>query len=580
MRGMKTTPQSLIYPLNVYAELLDLAFGQVDYLSYGFQARPELSVTDAQQAMAAKLMSLIDAEPGARVLDAGCGTGTLARQLARAGFQVTAIDINARLIDTAQQADADPAMVCVPEFVQADLQTYIADRPFDVIVLQNSARYLSPLTVFAQARRLLNTGGQLLVLEEFTGNTQEQSPEPLPVFGHVLQMADRAGFALLQQEDLSVGVADWLQRCLPLMDQYLTTLSQRTGLPLQQLRDLRQAMADDLDKCLRGRYRHDLLSFRMGSSDVSLLPADQLSPYDYRQLFERSFDTDFDVALWQWKYGDGRGHSVVACKDGEAVAHYGGVSRDIVYFGQPERALQICDVMVLPQHRSFYSRRSLFFMTAASMLELHTGNTAGHLLGFGFPNIKAMHVAERLGLYRRTDELLALSYPADGVSAAGAWSVSDSLIDDHTGGLIDRLWQQMASALADGIVGYRDAAYLAYRYDQRPNLDYRYLILSHPSGSHAFAVIREHGELSLIMDIIAAPADLPLVLMALCRHGHDSGRAMVFWLTAGQLPRLQSATLHTDVTGIHIPCNAWTRGPAADDLQGKWWLTAGDMDFL
>lgn len=580
MRGMKTTPQSLIYPLNVYAELLDLAFGQVDFLCYGFQARPDMSIVAAQQAMAAKLMAMIDAEPGARVLDAGCGTGALARQLARAGYQVTALDITEQLIDRAQHTGSGTAGSGTPEFVRADLQCFVTEQRYDVVVLQNSARYLSPLSVLAQARRLLKTGGQLLVLEEFTDHDQERCPEPLPVLRHVLQMADRAGFTLVRQQDLSAGVAAWLQRCLPLLDQYLPALMQRTGVSGQQLQDLREAMAGDLAKCQRGHCVHVLLSFRMDESDVSLLPADSLPAEDFRGLFERSFDTGFNVALWQWKYGDGRGHSVVACKNGEAVAHYGGISRDIVYFGQPERALQICDVMVLPQHRSFYSRRSLFFMTAASMLELHTGNTAGHLLGFGFPNIKAMHVAERLGLYARTDELLALSYPADGVSAAGAWTVSDSALDDDSTGLIDRLWLHMARALTDGIIGIRNADYLAYRYDQRPDLDYRFLVLGHPAGSHAFAVVRKHGEQTLIMDIIAAAEDLPLALMALCAHGHDTGREMVFWLSAGQLPRVQSATLHTDVTGIHIPCNAWTQGPAADDLQGKWWLTAGDMDFL
>jgi hypothetical protein len=31
--------------------------------------------------------------------------------------------------------------------------------------------------------------------------------------------------------------------------------------------------------------------------------------------------------------------------------------------------------------------------------------------------------------------------------------------------------------------------------------------------------------------------------------------------------------------GIEIPCNSWNPGPPAELLYGKWWLTAGDMDF-
>lgn len=595
MRGMKTMPQSLVFPLNVYAELLELAFGEVDFLSYGLQAEPDMSITAAQQVMTTRLMAMIGLAPGATVLDVGCGTGALALQLAQAGYQVTAIDVSDYAISAAKQrfirmasstndeqesgAGVQYDAVRQPLPVLADLQTFAPDQRFDVLVLQNSARYLSPLAVFVHARRLLKTDGQLLMLEEFTGDDSDQAPEPLPLLRHALQMAARAGFELTQHDDVSSGVADWLQHCLPLFDQHLPALVQRTGLPMQQLKDLRQEMGNDLVKCQSGRYVHALLSFRMEDSDATLLPAKALPAEHFRNLFESSFETDFNAALWQWKYGEGRGHSVAACKQGEAVAHYGGISRDIQYFGDPERALQICDVMVLPQHRSFYSRRGLFFYTAASLLELHVGNTAGHLLGFGFPNIKHMHVAQRLGLYARTDELLELSYAADGVSAAGAWTVADGSPDDASA-LIGALWQQMATAFTDSIVGVRDAAYLNYRYPQRPGLEYRFLILSHPSGGHGVAVIRDHGEQSLIMDVVAAADDLALVVMALCRHGHDMDRPMVFWLSAGQLYRVQSTSLQTDVTGIQIPCNVWTRGPSTETLHNKWWLTAGDMDFM
>ncbi|KKO12845.1 SAM-dependent methyltransferase [Pseudohongiella sp.] len=579
---MKTTPQSLIFPLNIYAELLELAFGHVDFLSYGTQAEPDLSVTGAQQAMAARLLAMLEPAPGATVLDIGCGTGALAYELDRAGYQVTAIDVSEQAISAARRrfCEHDTASAALPRLVLADLQNYETDECFDVLVLQNSARYLSPLTVFAHARRLLKAGGQLLILEEFTGDDSVQAPEPLPVLSHVLHMAGRAGFELTQHHDVSSSVARWLEHCLPLFDQHLVALAQRTGLSTDQLLALRQSMADDLAKCQRGRYIHALLAFRMDACDVTLLPAELMPAERFQVLFERSFDTGFDASLWHWKYGDGRGHSVVACKRGEAVAHYGGISRDILYFGRPARALQICDVMVLPQHRSFYSKRSLFFITAATMLELHAGNTAEHLLGFGFPNIKAMHVAQRLGLYGKTDELLALSYPADGEPAAGAWTVAQAGPEVDSGGLTDALWQRMAPAFADDIIGIRDAAYLHYRYAQRPGLDYHVLVLTHPSGSHAIAVTRDHGEHRLIMDVVASADDLPQVLIALSQHGHDTGRPMVLWLSAGQLHRVRTASLHVEPTGIHIPCNAWTQGPAAETLQGKWWLTAGDMDFM
>lgn len=581
---MKTTLQSLIFPLNVYAGLLELVFGKVDFLSYGFQAQPDLSVAAAQKAMATRLQAMIEPAPGATVLDVGCGTGALAQALVQTGYQVVAIDANGQAINAARQrflkAETSSGALENPVLKQAELQTFTPDQQFDVLVLQNSARYLSPLSLFAHARRLLKAGGQLLILEEFTGDDTDRAPEPLPVFRHVLGLADRVGFTLRQQNDVSVGVADWLQGCLALFDQHMAALAERTGLSEKQLLAVRQSMADDLARCQRGRYVHALLAFRMDASDMILLPAELMPAERFQVLFERSFDTGFDASLWLWKYGDGRGHSIVACKDDDVVAHYGGISRDILYLGKAERALQICDVMVLPQHRSFYSKRSLFFVTAATMLELHAGNTAEHLLGFGFPNIKAMHVAERLGLYAKTDEMLALSYPASAEQAAGAWTVAEAGLEVDNNELVDSLWRQMAAAFTEAIIGVRDTAYLRYRYTQRPGQDYQILVLTHPSGSHALAVTRDQGERRLIMDLVAQPNDLPQVLITLSQYGHDTGRPMVFWLSAGQVHHVHTASLHVEPTGIHIPCNAWTRGPAADTLQGKWWLTAGDVDFM
>src|SRR6476619_751327 len=47
---------------------------------------------------------------GARVLDVGCGGGLLAESLARAGAQVTAIDLASSMIDTARMHALDSGL--------------------------------------------------------------------------------------------------------------------------------------------------------------------------------------------------------------------------------------------------------------------------------------------------------------------------------------------------------------------------------------------------------------------------------------------------------------------------------------
>jgi len=54
--------------------------------------------------MAAGLLELLDAKPGERVLDVGCGTGHLTSQIAATGAQVIGVDLSAEMIEQARAA--------------------------------------------------------------------------------------------------------------------------------------------------------------------------------------------------------------------------------------------------------------------------------------------------------------------------------------------------------------------------------------------------------------------------------------------------------------------------------------------
>ena len=79
---------------------------------------------------------LIDAmsERGARVLDAGCGTGRLGGYLARVGHHVAGVDLDATLIDVAREDHPD-ARWEVGNLAQLDLRDSTGQREqFDVVV--------------------------------------------------------------------------------------------------------------------------------------------------------------------------------------------------------------------------------------------------------------------------------------------------------------------------------------------------------------------------------------------------------------------------------------------------------------
>ena len=70
---------------------------------------------------------------GARVLDAGCGTGRVAVELARRGFDVVGADNDASMMTVARARD-DPRDQHGPRWIDADLATLeLADR-FDLVV--------------------------------------------------------------------------------------------------------------------------------------------------------------------------------------------------------------------------------------------------------------------------------------------------------------------------------------------------------------------------------------------------------------------------------------------------------------
>ncbi len=115
------------------------------------------------------------AEPGARVLDAGCGTGRVAIELANRDFTVTGLDIDPAMLDAAHRKAPD-----LP-WILGDLAHTRLDTTFDVVVLAgNVLIFVAPGTegdVVARCAEHLVPGG--LMVAGFQVTADGHSPAEL-----------------------------------------------------------------------------------------------------------------------------------------------------------------------------------------------------------------------------------------------------------------------------------------------------------------------------------------------------------------------------------------------------------------
>jgi cyclopropane-fatty-acyl-phospholipid synthase len=142
-----------------------LLLGRSLVYSCAYFAEPATSLDDAQEAKLELVCRKLGLQAGMRLLDVGCGWGSLALHAAeRHGVSVTAVTISTSQAELARQRIAEAGLA---DRVEVRLQDYreVADGPYDAIASVGMAEHVgrAQLPVYAaHLHGLLRPGGRLL----------------------------------------------------------------------------------------------------------------------------------------------------------------------------------------------------------------------------------------------------------------------------------------------------------------------------------------------------------------------------------------------------------------------------------
>lgn len=571
----------LTFPWNVYAHALLLQEGKAAYLHCGLFHKQNASLKEAQQFSTDLLMARLPSSP-CHILEVGVGLGTTLSLLKDQGHAVHGITTDAQQIAYIQKyLGADATISCHA------LEDFRAPpESFEIVLFQESAQYIEPLVIFNQALDLLTPSGSVFIIDEFALKCDEIAIRKLHLLNDMVHLAERFGFELIEHLDLSTMAAPTMDYLLQITKIHRQSLIRDLALNDEQLTQLDTSNQMHRKKYISGHYGYALLHFRKKTTPKwRLRILEEIHMPEMFDLFKRTFHHDITQATWQWKYGSNSGREIGIWRENKLVAHYGGISRNILFFGQPQIAVQIGDVMVDTHERGTLTRKGPFFLMAATFLERFIGYGKPYLVGFGFPNERAMKVAERYGLYTEVGQLTEFSWtPLPGRPRAMTRLCPIDCMENSQAVAIavDACWRQMAKDLCEALVGVRDWNYLQYRYLNHPTQHYQVVLVKNRFGGRVRGVIvLRHDPIGCeLIDIITPLAEIPLLILHARRLAGISGDNQLFCrITENFAAHFSAAGGTRQPLDIRIPASTWSAVPSADALRGHWWLMSGDTDF-
>ena len=574
--------RDLPFPLNLYACCSFVDTGQIQRLFSGFNLKKSAPVYLAKHDDT-DLVPLSDTLPAAlNAIFVVQDFGKMFHRYQKLRYSIIELlTEQGRLVDL-MHLPTDPRMIASSDFESFEESL----GQWDLIFLQGIIDDIDLLAFFNHARRLLRPLSGRIVYAVASANRLYCCEPDVDLPTSTLRLASRLGFELVETRDLSETARFSCEYAVELLSKHQGVLMEDFGFTEQQILELSMLNSQHKDAYLAGKKYFQLFMVQMVRQPPQIPGWVRTHHFvQFSDLFRRAFDAPLSRQLWDWKYGDGRGQAIGVWEDGVLIAHYGGVTRRVMYFGEAQLASQSADVMTLPSSRRSLVRKSAFFLSAATYLELTTGFGRRHLLGFGFPNERARRAPELLGLYSKpVSKMYALTWSLD----LNDWRIlflqhkELDLSVRSDAALVDDCWSRMASETEGFVIGIRDRDWIVHRYVNHPHQKYVIYAVSVLGRSMPFGVIviKKHSDdLYELMDIIAKPKRIKWILSALTGIVNGANTKFFTWISE-PLRAFFPAHYETRDLQIGIPSCVWTHGPEPKMLLNRWWLMGGDTDFL
>jgi sterol 24-C-methyltransferase len=204
----------------------------VKHFGYYPPGRERISMAEAQRLMVRRLAAALDLPGNALLLDAGCGEGAVALQLARErGWRVVGVDLLDWHVARARRRAAAQGLAGRVAFHAMDYtRLRFPDASFDgLYTMETLVHAPDAHEALREFRRVLRPGGRLALVEYSVCPREELTPlqrygadlivegsgmHSLPGFVHgsFPGLLERAGFAEVAVEDLTPRVMPMLRR--------------------------------------------------------------------------------------------------------------------------------------------------------------------------------------------------------------------------------------------------------------------------------------------------------------------------------------------------------------------------------